>query len=122
MRRALAPMFLVRPGELRRAEWKHFDLKKGEWRYLVTKTNTEHLVPLPAQAVAILRDLHALTGQRRHVLPGRDPKKPMSDAAVNAALTETHGIRHQDRNHWTRIPSHGADHPSSRTGDRAGSH
>ena len=82
----LAPMFFVRPGELRRAEWKHFDLKKGEWRYLVTKTNTEHLVPLAAQAVAILRDLHALTGQRRHVLPGRDPKKPMSDAAVNAAL------------------------------------
>ena len=63
-----------------------FDLEKSEWRYLVTKTNTEHLVPLATQAVAILKDLHALTGQRRHVSPGRDPKKPMSDAAVNAAL------------------------------------
>lgn len=82
----LAPMFFVRPGELRSAEWEHFDLEKGEWRYLVTKTNTEHLVPLATQAVAILKDLHALTGQRRHVFPGRDPKKPMSDAAVNAAL------------------------------------
>jgi len=82
----LAPMFFVRPGELRSAQWEHFDLEKHEWRYLVTKTNTEHLVPLATQAVAILKDLHALTGQRRHVFPGRDPKKPMSDAAVNAAL------------------------------------
>jgi integrase len=38
------------------------------------------------EAVAILNDLHALTGRRRYVFPGRDPKKPMSDAAVNAAL------------------------------------
>ena len=37
-------------------------------------------------AVAILSDLHALTGQRHYVFPGRDPKKPMSDATVNAAL------------------------------------
>jgi integrase len=82
----LAPLFFVRPGELRVAEWAHFDLKKGEWRYLVTKTKTEHLVPLATQAVAILQDLHALTGQRQYVFPGRAPEKPMSDAALNAAL------------------------------------
>lgn len=82
----LAPMFFVRPGELRKAEWVEFNLEKAEWRYLVTKTKTEHLVPLASQAVAILRDLHALTGQRRYVFPGRDPQKPMSDAALNAAL------------------------------------
>lgn len=82
----LAPMLFVRPGELRTAEWTAFDLDKAEWRYLVTKTRTEHLVPLPSQAVAILRELHALTGQRHNVFPGRDPRKPMSGAAVNAAL------------------------------------
>ncbi|MFX1763299.1 integrase arm-type DNA-binding domain-containing protein [Paraburkholderia sp. A1RI-2L] len=82
----LAPMLFVRPGELRMAEWAAFDLDKAEWRYLVTKTRTEHLVPLPSQAVAILRELYALTGQRRNVFPGRDPRKPMSGAAVNAAL------------------------------------
>lgn len=82
----LAPMLFVRPGELRRAEWSGFDLDKGEWRYLVTKTKTEHLVPLSTQAVAILRELHALTGRGRYVFPGRDPKKSMSEAAVNAAL------------------------------------
>ncbi|MFT0170957.1 tyrosine-type recombinase/integrase [Paraburkholderia mimosarum] len=82
----LAPMLFVRPGELRTAEWTAFDLDKAEWRYLVTKTRTEHLVPLPSQAVAILRELHALTGQRHNVFPGRDQRKPMSGAAVNAAL------------------------------------
>ena len=83
----LAPMLFVRPGELRQAEWTQFDLDKGEWRYLVTKTKTEHLVPLATQAVAILRELKALTGTGRYVFPGaRDRKRPMSDATVNAAL------------------------------------
>lgn len=82
----LAPLLFVRPGELRKAEWAAFDWEKAEWRYLVTKTKTEHLVPLSAQAVSVLRDLHALTGRSSYVFPGRDPKKPMSDAAVNAAL------------------------------------
>ncbi|BCF95563.1 integrase [Paraburkholderia sp. PGU19] len=82
----LAPMLFVRPGELRRAVWSGFDLDKAEWRYLVTKTRTEHLVPLSSQAVAILRELHVVTGKREHVFPGRDPRKPMSEAAINAAL------------------------------------
>jgi integrase len=47
---------------------------------------TEHLVPLAPQAVAILRELHPLTGSGRYVFPGRDPHKAMSEAAVNAAL------------------------------------
>ncbi|KVC81364.1 tyrosine-type recombinase/integrase [Burkholderia ubonensis] len=83
----LAPMLFVRPGELRQAEWKEFDLDKGEWRFLVSKTNTDHLVPLATQAVVILRELHALTGSGRYVFPGaRDRKRPMSEAAINAAL------------------------------------
>ncbi|WP_233831765.1 tyrosine-type recombinase/integrase [Paraburkholderia sp. ZP32-5] len=83
----LAPMLFVRPGELRQAEWSEFDLDKGEWRYHVSKTKTEHLVPLAAQAVAILRELHALTGAGRYVFPGaRDRNRPMSEATINAAL------------------------------------
>lgn len=83
----LAPMLFTRPGELRKAEWAQFDLDKGEWRYLVTKTKTEHLVPLAQQAIQILRELHALTGSGRYVFPGaRSALRPMSDAAVNAAL------------------------------------
>lgn len=82
----LAPLLFVRPGELRKAQWSDFDLDRAEWRYIVTKTKTPHLVPLARQAVAILRDLRALTGSGKYVFPGRDPQKPMSEAAVNAAL------------------------------------
>lgn len=82
----LAPMLFVRPGELRKAEWQGINLEKAEWRYFVTKTKTEHLVPLARQAAAIFQELHALTGHGRYVFPGRDPQKPMSEAAVNAAL------------------------------------
>ncbi len=82
----IAPRVFVRPGELRKAEWSCFDLDKAEWRFLVTKTKTEHLVPLASQVVALLRELHALTGRGRYVFPGRDPQRPMSSAAVNAAL------------------------------------
>ena len=83
----LAPLLFVRPGELRKAKWREFDLERGEWRYLVSKTNTDHLVPLARQAVSILQDLQALTGRGEYVFPGgRDTRNPMSDAAVNAAL------------------------------------
>lgn len=83
----LAPLLFVRPGELRQAEWSGIDLEKGEWRYTVTKTKTEHLVPLASQAVAILRELHPLSGAGRFVFPsGRDHRRAMSEAAINAAL------------------------------------
>lgn len=83
----LSPLLFVRPGELRKAEWSQLDLDKAEWRYLVTKTKTDHLVPLATQAVAILRELHSLTGSGRYLFPGaRDRNRPMSDAAINAAL------------------------------------
>lgn len=83
----LAPVLFVRPGELRTMEWAHIDLDKGEWRYTVSKTNTPHLVPLARQAVNILRDLQALTGCGRYVFPGaRTSTRPMSGAAINAAL------------------------------------
>lgn len=82
----LAPLFFVRPGELRKAEWEQIDLDSGQWSYTATKTDTAHLVPLASQAVAILRDLHALTGHGRYVFAGRDPQRPMSENTVNAAL------------------------------------
>jgi integrase len=97
----IAPLLFVRPGELRKAEWAHIDLEKAEWRYLVSKTHTEHLVPLPKQAVEVLRELHAFTGDRRFVFPGRDPKQPMSEAAVNAAL------RRMGYDTRTQITGHG---------------
>jgi len=75
----LAPLVFVRPGELR----------KAEWRYTVTKTNTQHIVPLAKQAVETLRELQPLTGHGRFVFPGaRNPRgdRPMSDNAILAAM------------------------------------
>jgi len=83
----LAPLVFVRPGELRHAEWAEIDLEAAEWRYIVTKTNTPHIVPLARQAVEILRELHPLTGRGRFVFPGaRSSTRPMSENAILAAL------------------------------------
>lgn len=83
----LAPLVFVRPGELRAAEWAHIDLSAAEWRYTVTKTGTPHIVPLARQAVAILHEVHPLTGHGRYVFPSaRTSTRPMSDNAVLAAM------------------------------------
>jgi integrase len=83
----LAPLVFVRPGELRKAEWADIDFDAKEWRYLVTKTKTPHIVPLSHQAVEILRELQPLTGDSRYVFPGaRSIKRPMSDNAILAAM------------------------------------
>lgn len=92
----LAPLLFQRPGELRLAEWPEFDLDGATWeipagRMKRTKQGkaegAAHIVPLPSQAVAILRELHALTGTGRYVLPGvRSPSRPMSDNTINAGL------------------------------------
>jgi len=92
----LAPLVFVRPGELRKAEWAEFDLDASEWRIPParmkgTKQQKEsgvaHVVPLPRQAVEMLRELHPLTGHGRYLFPSlRTGERPMSDAAVLAAL------------------------------------
>ena len=83
----LLPLVFVRPGELRQAKWEEIDLSAAEWRYIVTKTNTPHIVPLAKQAVEILEELHGLTGRSVYVFPGlRSHDRPMSENTINAAL------------------------------------
>jgi integrase len=85
----IAPLVFVRPGELRRAEWSELDLDAAEWRIPAAKMKMreEHIVPLSKQAVAILRELHDLTGGRRFAFPSiRTADRPMSENTVNAAL------------------------------------
>jgi integrase len=103
----LAPLVFVRPGELRPAEWSEFsvDGKDPEWRIPGDrmKMGEPHLVPLSRQAVAMLRELRALTGDGRYVFPSvRTRSRPISENTVGAALrrmgytTEemtTHGFR-----------------------------
>lgn len=85
----LAPLVFTRPGELRQAKWKDIDLDAALWSIPAEamKMREPHLVPLSTQAVALLRDMQPFSSHLEHVFPGgRDPKRPMSDAAVNAAM------------------------------------
>lgn len=85
----LAPMFFVRPGELRQAEWTEIDLDEAEWNIPGDKMKLKqpHIVPLCRQAIEILTDLKALTGASKYVFPSlRTSKRPMSNNTVNAAL------------------------------------
>jgi len=89
----LAPLVFVHPGELRHAKWADIGLEAAEWRFTVTKTDTQHIVPLSRQAVEILTELHQLTGRGHYVFPGaRSASRPMSDNAILAAMRE-HGDR-----------------------------
>lgn len=102
----LAPLVFVRPGELRKAEWSEIDLDGSTWIIPAErmKMREKHVVPLSEQAVAILRELHPLTGDGRYVFPGaRTNGRPMSENTINAALRRLgydkdtmtgHGFRH----------------------------
>lgn len=85
----LAPLVFVRPGELRAAEWAEFDLDGAVWRIpgARMKMKADHLVPLSAQAVTVLRELQLLTGSGRYVFPSlRGASRHMSENTVNVAL------------------------------------
>jgi integrase len=85
----LTPMLFVRPGELRAAEWREFDLDAAEWRIPAAKMKMkmEHMVPLPTQAVEILRELYRVTGHGKYVFPSlRTEDACMSENTINAAL------------------------------------
>ena len=98
----LAPLVFVRPSELRKAKWTDIDLDAGEWRYLVSKTKTEHIVPLCAQAIKLLKDIQPLSGHGEFVFQGgHNPDKAMSEAAINAAL------RRMGYDTKTQITGHG---------------
>ncbi|MGZ5059753.1 MAG: tyrosine-type recombinase/integrase [Methylobacter sp.] len=83
----LSPLLFQRPGEIRQMEWKDVELVAKEWRYFVTKTEVQHIVPLSTQAIAILEEIKPLTGPGRYVFPSsRGDGRPMSDGTIRTAL------------------------------------
>jgi len=85
----LAPLVFVRPGELRKAEWAEFDLEHAEWRIPAAKMKMRrlHRVPLSKQALAIIRDLQAISRGGRWLFPSvHSISRPMSENTLNAAL------------------------------------
>jgi integrase len=82
-------MTLCRPSEAIEAQWAEFDLDAATWRIPVErmKKRKEHVVPLPTQAVAVLRSMYGITSRHSHVFPNRDDRtKPMTDATMRVAL------------------------------------
>jgi integrase len=80
---------LCRPSEAVEAKWQEFDLDGMVWRIPAErmKKRRAHSVPLPSQAVAMLRKLQAITGHRAHVFPHRDDREqPMTTATLRGAL------------------------------------
>lgn len=85
----LMALLFPRPGELRASEWSEFDLETGIWTIPAahTKMRRPHAIPLSRQAVAILKDLHVITGSGRLAFPSvRTNRTPMSENTLNAAL------------------------------------
>ena len=100
----LLVLTIQRPGEIRLAEWKEFDEKKAIWHIPAgrMKKKREHLVPLPKQALELLKKIRTLTGDCPYLFPGKLlMKKPISDVALIKAMKKLsenkmtpHGIRH----------------------------
>ena len=85
----LIAVTFVRPGELRHAEWKEFDIPNAVWNIPAEKmkTNRPHRVPLSRQAVTLIDDLQEITGNSRYLFPQiRSWHRPISDGTLNAAL------------------------------------
>jgi integrase len=85
----LLPHVFVRPGELRLAEWKEFDIDQRVWTIPAhrTKMRRPHRVPLSTQATAILAELSAITGTGKLLFPSiLSDERAISDNTMNAAL------------------------------------
>ncbi|HBQ8650515.1 TPA: integrase arm-type DNA-binding domain-containing protein [Klebsiella pneumoniae] len=97
----LTLLVFIRSSELRFARWSEIDFETSMWTIPAereaiegikhsqrgSKMRTPHLVPLSRQALAILKQVHKLSGDRIFVFIGdHDHRKPMSENTVNKAL------------------------------------
>ena len=101
----LMALLYSRPGELRQAKWDEFDLAKGIWEIPAErmKLRQAHTKALPKQAIAILKELHKVTGPKGNVFPatGR-PINTMSENTLNAALRRMGIPAHEHSSHGFR--------------------
>ncbi len=87
----LQPLIFARPGNLVKAEWDEFDLDAAEWRIAADKMKMKdaHIVPLSTQALALLRDIHPLTGGKQYVFAsnqGKNGEKHINRESIGAAI------------------------------------
>ncbi|HEV7576694.1 MAG TPA: integrase arm-type DNA-binding domain-containing protein [Caldimonas sp.] len=92
----LSALTFQRPGNIRQMEWREIDFDSARWTIPASKmkrtvqgkaSGRPHLVPLAPQALAILRELHPLTGHGRYVFPSLlSGERPMSENTLRGAL------------------------------------
>lgn len=85
----LLALLVPRPGELRQARWEEVNFETATWSIPASrmKMRRPHRVPLPARAIALLRELFALTGNTEFLLPSLvSVKRVISENTLNAAL------------------------------------
>ena len=85
----LMPHVALRAGNIRFAEWSEIDFEKKLWTISAEKMKTkqEHIVPLTAASINILKETQAYSGKGRYVFPSMLYKdRPMSENTLNVAL------------------------------------
>lgn len=85
----LTPMLFQRPGEIRQMEWTEINWDDAYWEIPAEKMKMRfaHIVPLPKQALEILKNLKPITGHYRYVMPSaKKDGRPMSENGVRTAL------------------------------------
>jgi integrase len=87
----------VRTGELRGAAWWEIDFHKAQWRIPAErmKMREPHIVPLSRQAIAILKELKPITGDRQYVFPNQH--KPSGQMSENTLLYALYRMGYHSR-------------------------
>jgi integrase len=90
-------LVFVRTSEMIETPWSEIDLGRGEWiipwqrmkrgKRRIKPDKTDHHVCLPRQGLALLQQLHRLTGGGTYLFPNaRDAGRPMSNNTLLKAL------------------------------------
>ena len=80
----------LRPGELRHGQWSEIDWDAKLWRIPAErmKMRRPHTVPLSEMALALLRELHSITGHSYYLFPAQQRRRHpvMSENTINKIL------------------------------------
>ena len=85
----LALLTFVRTTELRGAKWEEINFDKAEWRIPAARMKMRelHIVPLSIQAIAVLKEIRNINGNREFLFPNRNnPKTYISENTLLYAL------------------------------------
>jgi integrase len=100
----------ARKSEVINGRWTEISFEAAEWRIPKerTKSAKEHVVPLSHQAIALLRELRALSSGDVMFPNRRDPKRPMAGESINNIMrrmgfieeAKPHGFRALFSTYW----------------------